>query len=207
MKQIVTLLSNPRAFFSELHDERNLLIPVIIVFIIAVFSGVSAYFITLVTVSAMPPEVSQYAVFATIIAVIAGAFGAFLWWLIISGIFHAIARYQDGKAVFRQTVVVTGYGFAPQIIGSIISLILTYIFISDTKIPTIHDLARYEEEIAAYLDSPFLFAAKIVSVIFLLWSANIWIFGIISVHGLGRKKAFITVMVPVVILLIITLAL
>ena len=155
----------------------------------------------------MPPEVSQYAGFAAIVAVIVGAIGALLWWLIISGIFHAIARYQDGSAVFRKTMAVTGYGFAPQIIGSIISLILTYLFISNTKIPTIYDLTRYEEEIAVLMDSPYLFAAKIVGVIFLLWSANIWIFGMISVHGLGRKKALITVMIPVVILLIITLAL
>lgn len=207
MNQILTLLSNPRDFFSELQDERSLLVPAIIVIAIAIMGGISAYFITSVTVSAMPPEISQYTGFACIIAVIAGAIGSFFWWLILAGVFHAIARYQEGKAGFRQTLAVTGYGFAPQIIGSVISLIFIYLFTSSTSIPKISDLARYEEEIAAVMDSPYLMAIKILGVIFMLWSANIWIFGIESLHGFGRKKAIITVLIPVVIFIIITLAL
>jgi len=207
MNWIITLLTNPRGFFSELKGESGLLVPAIIVLVIAILGGASAYFITTVTVTAMPPEVSQYGAIAGILAVLAGLIGAFIWWVVLAGVFHAIARLQDGNAGFRQTAAVTGYGFMPQVIGSIISVIFIYLFVSNTKIPTIYDLTNYEAEIAGIMDSPYLLVAKIVGVIFLLWSANIWIFGIESVHGFGRKKAIITVLIPVIIFIILSLAL
>jgi hypothetical protein len=52
------------------------------------------------------------------------------------------------------------------------------------------------------MHQPVLMLSSVLGIIFLLWSANIWVFGIRYARGLTLRNAAITVGVPVALYLL-----
>jgi hypothetical protein len=46
---------------------------------------------------------------------------------------------------------------------------------------------------------------SLIGIIFLLWSANIWVYGLRYARGITLRHAVITVAIPVVVLILVTL--
>jgi len=114
-----------------------------------------------------------------------------------------------GEGSLARTLEVTGYGFLPQIFGGIIGAFISYQIISNLTIP----IARTPEEITAVTENltgmlvsdPLAQVAALVSIIFLIWSANIWIFGLKHARNLSMRDAILTVGIPVGLYILYTL--
>ncbi len=97
-------------------------------------------------------------------------------WLLCTGVFYVISIFFGGEGSFKRCLEFVGYGFIPIFV---LLWIRPVIFL--TLPPTIDFSSVY----------------TIIGILLLMWSANIWIFGIKRARNLSARNALITVGVPV----------
>ena len=201
---MLEVLTNPNKFFeARKKGEESLRIPVLIVLISGIIGGISAFLTSSIMMEAMtktlPPEAQGFMSFMPIGSAIGAVIASFIIWLIIAAIFFGIASIFKGEGKFKRTLEFVGYGYIPTIIGGLISLVLVYNFITTVQIPTITttDPTKIKEVIAPLMKSPMMMLSSAVGMLFMLWSANIWVFGLKHARNLSTKNALITVAIPV----------
>ncbi|HSQ94110.1 MAG TPA: YIP1 family protein, partial [Methanoregula sp.] len=138
----------------------------------------------------------------------------FIFWLIVSGVFYLISSLFKGQGSFNRVLEVVGYGYLPQLAGSIITLIAVIIYIPRIAVPTLtkaalEDPAVIEQATKAFMHDPAMMEltqiTTLVSIVFMLWSAHIWIFGIKHARSLSPRDAAVCVGVPVVLYVLYTI--
>jgi hypothetical protein len=194
----IDLFLNPRAFFeAKVSGNAGLKVPALIVLVIGIISAVSAYLISGLTVQLLPPEVAAFGSLITIFGAVGALIGAFVIWIVVTAIFYGISAIFGGEGSFRRTLVFVGYGYAPQILGGIISTVFTALFASSVQVPAVTDPNEIANITTQLMQDPLVQIATLIGILFMLWSANIWIFGVKYARNLSLKNAAITVGVPV----------
>ncbi|MEL4305973.1 Yip1 family protein [Methanococcoides sp. LMO-2] len=191
---ITQVLTNPNAFFAEkTRTEVEMKTPILIILVIAVLGAINAVIMTQKIMEILPPEASAFAG----IGAIAGGIGAFIasiiMWVIYSGVFYAISSILGGEGTFKRVLEVVAYGFIPSIASGIIAIIVMATSFSVENL----DLQNPELLQQAIINDPTMRMSMIVGILFTLWSANIWIFGLVHARKLTVKNAAISVLVPV----------
>ena len=115
-------------------------------------------------------------VFSGIVAII-GLLMVFIMWLLCTGVFYVISIFFGGEGSFKRCLEFVGYGFIPMIV----LLWLRPIIVILTLPSTIDFSSVY----------------TILGILLLLWSANIWLFGVKHARNLSARNSLITVGVPV----------
>lgn len=206
---MLDVLTNPNGFFEAKKKEaENLKIPVLIVLISGLISGIAAYLMTGITLEllskALPPEALGLATTIGGISAFVGALvGSLIVWVVFAAIFFGISSVFKGKGSFKRTLEFVGYGYIPMILSGIISTILMYQFVSTAQIPVLTDPTEVAEVIRQWVtQNPMVRLSSIIGMLFMLWSANIWIFGMKHARNLATKNAVITVAIPVAVYLV-----
>ena len=201
---MLEVLTNPNKFFETRKKGReNLKIPVFIVLISGIIGGISAFLSSSIMMEAMaktlPPEAQGFMSFMPISTAIGAVIFSFIIWLIVAAVFFGISCIFKGEGNFKRTLEFVGYGYIPTIIGGLISLVLVYNFITTVQIPAITttDPTKIKEVIAPLMKSPMMMLSSAVGMLFMLWSANIWVFGLKHARKLSTRNALITVAIPV----------
>ena len=212
---LMSLLLHPDTFFGErIKEPEDLKIPGIIVITGAIIAAVGSYLLSgLYEGLYMAAAGEGLASLLGIFGVVSGFFAFILiWWVIFSGIFYLLSMAFAGTGTFRRTLEFAGYGLVPVIIGSVISVLLSLYYLPMIEVPVIsniQDPAAVQRFMSGILEDPafreFTQLSTITSIIFLTWSANLWIFGIKHARALSFRNAIIVVLVPVVIFAIYTL--
>ncbi|HDN65874.1 MAG TPA: YIP1 family protein [Methanosarcinales archaeon] len=191
-------LTNPDRFFGELSGrDPNLRIPAAIVLLAAITTGI--YIAAVNGVTTPPP--SGAAVPFTAISVAIGVIGGFVIlsvsWLLYAGVFYALSTLLRGVGSFRRILEFTGYGFIPAIIAPVIGLAAVWL-----AYPGI-DFSAIEPQLLkqTLMQNPLMKASDIAGILFLLWSAVIWIFGVKHACAISRRTATVTVVLPVAVYL------
>ncbi|HUU74519.1 MAG TPA: Yip1 family protein [Methanoregulaceae archaeon] len=212
IQKIMDLLIRPDSFFSEKANEpENLKIPGLIVLIGAILAALAAY-----QVSGLTARIFSQAATAGmssiigIIGAISGLLGfIILWWLIVTGIFFLVSMVFSGKGSFKRTLENVGYGLVPMIFGSFVTLLLSFYYLPMVRVPVVHsiqDPAAMQQAVMQLTQDPsfreFTQVSTIIALIFLIWSANVWIFGIKYARELSLRNAIITVGIPVLLYII-----
>jgi hypothetical protein len=216
---VLEVLIRPDVFFSQiLKGEVSLKVPALIVIVGAIFSALTAYVVSGPTVKLLSGAAGSSASGALGIIGMVGAVFAFIffiliWWIIMGGVFFAISAAFKGKGAFKRTLQAQGYGLIPQVFSGAISFLLSLYYIPLVKVPVLTSLTDptvITKATAQLLNDPamreYLQVTGLVTIIFLIWSANIWIFGMKHARELSLRNAAITVGIPVVIWIIYTLA-
>jgi hypothetical protein len=207
MISIKEVLVAPGHFFEKkCREEASLGIPILIILIMAVISGISAYFVSGKTIEAMGSGMEGVAFIASIFGFAVAFVSAFIYWIIWVIAFLVMIYILKGEASFKRLAEVTGYGFIPQIFGGIITTGIMMTSLPNLVIPTGAGMEEMEVAMKAFATTPPMMAASLVTLLFTIWSANIWLFGIKESSGLEFKKAAICVGVPLVIFIILSLS-
>jgi len=201
---MLEVLTNPDKFFeTRKKGEESLKLPVFIVLISGIIGSISTFLSSSIMMEAMaktlPPEAQGFMSFMPIGSAIGAVIASFIAWLIIAAVFFGISCIFKGEGKFKRTLEFVGYGYIPTIIGGLISAVLVYNFVTTVQIPpiTITDPAEIQEVITPLMRSPMLMLSSAVSILFMLWSANIWVFGLKHARNLSTRNALITVAIPV----------
>ena len=208
------VLLNPGRFFeSRMQEEPSLKVPALIALVCGLIGAVSALMMADITVAMLPAEMKGLGWLMVAFFVAVAFIGGFLAWIIYGFIFHIISMAFKGQGSLNRTLEVTGYGLLPQVFGGIIGSIFSYLLLSGLTVPAMssaEEIAAFSENLVTVLTTdPLAQVAGIVSILFVIWSANIWIFGMKYARNLSRRDAALTVGIPVgvyILYTVITLA-
>ncbi len=110
---------------------------------------------------------------------------------------------------FRRPLEFVGYGYLPQIFGAILSLVVALQYLPRIIVPQIAMSAIQEnpqliqEAIKTLMHDPGMMEMtqikSVISIVFLLWSANIWIAGMKNARQLSERDSALCVGIPVVL--------
>ena len=205
---IIKILMNPDAFFQGITGEHeNLKRPALIVLFSALVGAAAAYLIVGPTVKLMSGMIAGMDTIIILGAVIATLVITVISWLVYAGIFFILSTVFKGKGTFNRTVEMVGYGFLPQIMGGIITVLVALEYIPRVIVQPVPAGTTDSQVLLAATTSmmhdPAMMAftqiTTLVSVVFLLWSANIWIFGLHHSRLLSVRDAALCVGIPVVL--------
>ena len=203
---LVTLVTNPRAFFEALEGQPvSLRLPALIVVVVGVLGAITGYQMSSVVVNALDiPGMEGLGGVLGAIGALSALIVVFLFWVVYTAVFFVISMAFNGRGDFNRLLAYVGYGHLPQIIGGAVTLVLTWSFLSNLRAPSLTDPTAIQEWTQSLLQNPTMQLAGAVSLLFLLWSANIWIFGVRTGRKLSTRDAAITVGVPVLLYILYT---
>ncbi len=204
---LLELVTNPRGFFEALDTGPvSLRMPFLIVLAVGIVGAVAAYLISATLMSAMDiPGVEGFGGVVGAIGAISALIGTLLFWVVYTAVFFVISMAFKGQGDFNRLLAYVGYGHLPQVVGGIITAALTWSYLSDLRVPSLTDPEAIQEWTTTLMQNPTMQLATAVGFLFLLWSANIWIFGVRSGRKLSTRDAAITVLVPVLIYILVTI--
>jgi hypothetical protein len=205
---ILDILISPNAFFrNAINKKEDLKVPLLIVLCGAIVGAVHAYLVGGLTGKMMSALIPGMATIVTLSAVIGAIVAIFLIWIVMTGIFYGLSFLFKGQGSFRRCLAFTGYGYLPQILGSVISVIVAFMYIPRVVVPqisaaAIQDPQAIQDAVKALMHDPAMMEMTqiiaVISTVFLLWSANNWIFGMKYARNLSMRNAAICVGVPVI---------
>lgn len=209
---LTDVLFRPDAFYENaIKGHENLKIPTLIILAGAIIAAALGFLMGGQTAKMMADVMPGMDTIVLVAAIVGAFLGTFIFWLIIAGLFYIISIPFKGEGSFNRTLEVVGYGYLPQVIGSVITLIVAIEYLPRVAIPSLtksalEDPAMIEAATNALLHDPvmveFTQISTLIAIVFMLWSANIWIFGMKHARGLSPRDAAICVGVPVVLYVI-----
>ncbi|MEA1869050.1 MAG: Yip1 family protein [Euryarchaeota archaeon] len=192
-------LTNPDRFFTELSErDANLWIPAAIVLLAAIATGIYIVAVDGVATAASSGAAVPFTGISVATSVIGGLIIIFVSWLLYAGVFYALSTLLGGVGSFKRVFEFTGYGFVPAIIAPVIGLAAVWL-----AYPGI-DFSAIEPQLMkqTLMQNPLMKASDIAGILFLLWSAVIWIFGVEHACDIPRRTATVTVVLPVAVYLL-----
>lgn len=209
---LTELFLNPAAFFDDaMTRDVSLKIPALIVLAVGIVGAGYGYLIGGMSAKMMADALPGIDTIIIASAVIGALAGAFIFWVIWAGIMYAMSFLFHGQGTFSRTLEFAGYGTIPQIIGSVITLAAAFEYVPRIAVPQLTSAAMQDPELLqqamkTFMQDPAMLEltqiTTLVTMVFLLWSANIWIFGLQRSRGLTIRDAALCVGIPVVLYII-----
>lgn len=206
------LLINPSRFFQQaLGEKEELKTPAMVVLAGAVVAAVSGYYMGSASAGMLDSAMQGMGTVILIAAVIAAFIMTFVVWVIWAGVFYLVSKIFKGTGSFNRCLEVVGYGYLPQVIGSVLIVIAAMEYLPKVVVPALTSSAltdpqQIQAATTALTSDPamveFTQVSAVISIVFLLWSANAWIFGIKQARNISIRDAAITVGIPVMLLVI-----
>lgn len=206
---LIDILFQPDAFFEQvLKEGESLKIPALIVLTGGIIAAAYGYLMGELSARMMAALMPGMDVIILISAILGALVGTFIFWGVAAGVFYIISIFFKGSGSFNRVLEVVGYGYLPQILGSLITLVAAIWYLPKIAVPQLAKSALDDPEIieaavAAFMHDPAMIEltqiTSLIAIVFMLWSANIWIFGMKHARVLTMRDAAICVGVPVVL--------
>jgi len=205
---LIDVLLRPDEFFSKINTENeSLKMPALIVLAGGIIAAIYGYLMGGLSAKMMAGIMPGMDAIILVSATVGALIMTFIIWLIAAVVFYLISSLFKGQGSFNRVLEVVGYGYLPQVAGSLITVVAAVIFIPGITVPTLtkaalEDPAMIEQVTKAFMHDPAMMMltqiTTLISIVFMLWSAHIWIFGMKHARGLSPRDAAICVGVPIV---------
>ncbi|MDG6249807.1 YIP1 family protein [Methanocalculus sp.] len=212
--KIITALFRPEEFFGELSkEEAAFAVPFGIVIIYSILSAVAGYQMAALMAPMYDVALEGYGGVIAIFGAIGGFVGGIMVWIVAAVLFYLVSMAFHGEGSMKKVLEAVGYGMAPLIAAAGIGIAYLAMVADQVVAPVIRDIMDTtvaEEAVEAFMNQPvmadFTLLQTFLSVVFMIWAANIWYYGIRHARKLKARDAGITVIIPVVLYLIIVIA-
>ncbi len=206
---IVDLLIRPGAFFQDaMSKKESLTLPALVILAGGIAGAMYGYLIGDLTGQLLNGMMPGMGTIVTLSTVLGALIGTFIFWGIWTGVMYVFSFVFKGEGTFRRTLEFIGYGYLPQVFGTLITFVIALYYIPRIHVPLLSAAAAQNPDIVtgavkALMHDPAMMElsqiAMIISMVFLLWSANIWIFGMQHARKLSPRDAALCVGIPVVL--------
>jgi hypothetical protein len=213
--QLTAALVRPDGFFdrrqnapSETQAENetddgspSLLYPVAIVAIVGLVGALGSIPVLLLVSSGLSQSVQLFFAVGAVIGFLFSIVGPFIAWLLYAIAFQVISYFLGGEGEFRETFVLSGWGFLPRILSSLLSVGATVVVFLSTS-PDISPGAgpQATQAFSQQLQSdPMVQIASGIGIVLTLWSGYIWVFAVKHARDLSRNRAVVTVAIPLLV--------
>jgi hypothetical protein len=210
LRTFIDILIRPGALFSGLMGEKeeSFKWPLVILLAGGIAAAGYGYLLGGSTAQMMSDAVPGIGMIITLGSVVGAVIGVFIFWIIWTAVVFALSMAFKGDGSFKRTLQVIGYGYLPQVIGSVITLIAAIEYVPKIVVPKItsammQDPAAMQQVMTGLMRDPAMVEltqiTTLITIVFLLWSANIWIFGLQHARKLSSRDAALCVGIPVVL--------
>lgn len=189
------ILTNPDSYFEEHASDPRLLPPVVVVGAYIVLSTL-AYLPLFLRFDTDLMNILTYTMFSVLL--MNGAMAVIAWLLLALGC-QLLSFLLGGSGSFRRTFPLIGWGFLPLIGGNVVVLVATVVTVQGTPpIPV-----ETPEQMAVVADS--LMTGRSIQIaiytytVLYLWCCYIWVFVLKHARDLSLRRAFVAVVIPVVL--------
>ncbi len=191
---IIQILTDPDNFFSEkMQHKVSLGTPILIIALLAILSAVNAMIVAQMIIEVLPAEAAAFAGVGAAIGGVAAFITTIIMWVVYAAIFYGISALLGGAGEFKRVLEFVSYGFIPSMFSGIAGIIAIKTSFSVENL-MMEDPTMIQQ---AMLNDPTMKMTMILGIIFTLWSASIWIFGLVHARNLSVKNALITVGIPI----------
>ena len=214
-RSLLDVVIRPDAFFSALVTEKeSLKIPSLIILAGGIVAAVYGYLLGGLTAKMMAGVMPGMDTIIILSATAGALIMTFIFWLIVAGVFYLFSSVFKGEGSFNRVLEVVGYGYLPQIAGSLITVVAAILYIPRITVPALTQAALEDPTMIAQVTKAFMHdpammeltqITSLITLVFLLWSANIWIFGVKHARRLSPQNAAICVGVPIVMYVLYTI--
>jgi hypothetical protein len=213
MSNLLQVITNPDAFFSEkMKSAEDKKTPFIIVAIVGLISAVYGYQVGLLSAQIFEGTMAGIGQFIIVSAVAGAFFGVLIAWAAVTIVLYLISMALKGNGSFMRSLECLGYGFIPQVFGGLATLAVGLYYLPMVQVSPVRSLTdptAVQAAVTQMMANPVMREltqiSTVIAIIFLLWSANIWIFGMKHARSLTTKNAMIAVLIPVTIYCIYSL--
>jgi hypothetical protein len=209
VQQYLEVLYDPASFFEREAVAGSAVVPIVAAVLVGLVSGVAAWMSTQRTVRMMSGNggggMGGFGSVVGAISLVVALVMPFVAWLLYAGTFHLVTAFLGGDGEFKTTLIYTGWGFLPKILGAVASLATTWVVMQAVSPPaevTQQSMQAYQQAVKTH---PATLAGTLVGVLVLGWSAYIWVGAVEAARDVDRADAAIAVGIPVAIALIIRL--
>ncbi len=195
-EKITGIINNPKETMKSIAQEPHIEEAVMIVGIYAVLSAltgyVQSYKVTYVYEGFENMPSSMQSIIA-ISVIVGGLMGAFIVWLIGTGIIHLISMALGGEGKFHpQMTTIVGYSMIPLLFGGIIALLLI-----STAEPVTITISRANPMAAKELyNTPNFIAGTVIGFLMQIWFTALLFFGLQSAEKLTPARSAIAALIP-----------
>jgi hypothetical protein len=206
---LIDVLFRPDEFFSKIQTENeSLKMPALIVLAGGIVAAIYGYLMGGLSAKMMAGIMPGMDAIISVSATVGALIMTFIIWFIAAVVFYLVSTLFKGQGSFNRVLEIVGYGYLPQVAGSLITVVAAVMVIPGITVPTLtkaalEDPAMIEQVTKAFMHDPAMMMltqiTTLVSIVFMLWSAHIWIFGMKHARGLSPRDAAICVGVPVVL--------
>lgn len=193
---ILALLAPGDFFAAKKEDPADLKIPALLVLITGLGGAGVGYLNSQIQNQLIGHNPT---VLDPVLTLIVAILTAYMTWVIVTGIFAALARVLYGGGEFLRLLQFTSYGFIPGFIGSVITIPVLAPFTGSLRLPALGDPQMIGAMVEQIQHTQTMQTAALIGIICLLWSGYIWIFGVREAEDLATRHAAIVVGIPVII--------
>jgi len=225
---IRTLLTDPDSFFREREDGLSIKGPLVVVTLVALVGSIATVVQNQHLVPLAEPvfrealnessenmtsaEIDDTVnLFVQVYLAASYAFaliGPYVVWFLYGGVFHAISVVFDGDGSLSETMAAVGWGRVPAVFGAVVTVAVNYYNYEIRGVTLDQDISA-EGAAGAFqqLQPPteVLLLNTALGIVFTLWAAYIWVYGLQYARDLSRRGAIYTVAVPVAVSLLLSL--
>jgi hypothetical protein len=195
---MLDFLFNPDEFFRRRAEDPGMLPAVAILLVVGVVGAVGAVPTIQATFRALPQEAQAFSFIGYVSAVVGALLGPFVRWLLYAGAFQIISSaLYDAEESFRDTLALVGWGFVPSILATAVSAVVAFLVFSSVTFPT--DPQQIQAFTRELRTRPEFLVSSLLGVLFLLWSALLWVFAVKHGRDVTEREAVVTVAIPVAI--------
>jgi len=206
---LIDVLFRPDEFFSKIKTENeSLKMPALIILAGGLVAAIYGYLMAGLSAKMMAEVMPGMDVILPLVAIPSTIIMTFIIWLIAAVVFYLISIVFKGQGSFNRVLEVVGYGYLPQVAGSLITVVAAIVFVPGITVPiltkaALEDPAMIQQATKAFMHDPAMMMltqiTTLISIVFMLWSAHIWIFGMKHARNLSMRDAALCVGVPVVL--------
>jgi hypothetical protein len=203
MPSALSLLTDPEAFFGRQGTDPSLKGPLVVVTLIAAVNAVASV-LQFRFMARLSENSGMGSGFATAIQAFSFVFviaGPFVVWLLYAGVFQGISVLFDGDGDFSTTLAFVGWGFVPSVMGSVASVAINFyrFNVRGIDVPSEMSVEAYQQFSQSLQTGPLVALSAALGIVFTLWSAFLWTFGLRHARSLSVRQAALTVALPVLV--------
>ena len=202
VERVIETIKNPKSAMEGIAEQPLIEEAVIIVGVYAVLSAISGLVIAdkiIYVFEGMEDMRSSMESITGVSSVVFPLIGAFIMWVVITGVLHLISMALGGEGkFFPQMMTVVGFAMIPLIFGGIVGIVL----ISMVEPMTVTISASNPWAARDAIENPYLTASSVFGTLMQFWAAAIIFFGVTSAHRLTSGKSVVVAGIPVVIAII-----
>jgi hypothetical protein len=209
---MLQILLSPKQFFETCAGfEPSLKKPALIIFLMSVFTAGSGYLLGELTGRMLSGFMEGIGLITAVSTAVTSFLAPWFMWIITAVILMIMTKIFKGTCSFKRYAEIAGYGLLPQLIGSVISLVLAFWYLPRIQVSPIKvvDPAQIQLLMGDFLKNPLMqeytLLSTILSVILLIWTANIAAIGLEKCCGLSSKQSLIAAGLPIALYIIYSL--